>query len=120
MNKPGSGQIYARDIFESKTVKGQFADGYWYTESIQPEPIQSEPIQSEPIQEDYYLLPGGLVDAHAHLSLDFSRTGLAKGSEALIKLNQDKQLQSGVLALRDAGQVPETLIPDSSLSKHSY
>lgn len=38
MNKPSSGQIYARDIIENKIIKGQLRGGYWYTEST------SEPI----------------------------------------------------------------------------
>jgi imidazolonepropionase-like amidohydrolase len=63
-----------------------------------------------------FQLPGGLVDAHAHLSLDFSKTGLARGSAALIRINKNKQLHSGVLALRDAGQVPGAVWDgDSSL-----
>jgi imidazolonepropionase-like amidohydrolase len=56
--------------------------------------------------DHFFQLPGGLVDAHAHLTLDFSQTGLARGSAALIRINRHKQVRGGVLALRDAGQVP--------------
>lgn len=53
-----------------------------------------------------YLLPGGLVDAHAHLTLDFANSGLAGGSQALIAANWQRQLASGVFNLRDAGLTP--------------
>jgi imidazolonepropionase-like amidohydrolase len=52
-----------------------------------------------------WVLPG-LADAHVHLSLDFSATGLPMGSDALIAANMDAQLAAGVLAVRDAGAVP--------------
>jgi imidazolonepropionase-like amidohydrolase len=56
-------------------------------------------------------LPGGwvipgLVDAHAHLSMDFNHTGLPMGSDALINANMQAQLRAGVLAVRDTGAVP--------------
>ncbi|MBK9712033.1 MAG: amidohydrolase family protein [Kouleothrix sp.] len=51
-----------------------------------------------------WMLPG-LVDAHAHLSLDFNATGLPMGSDALVAANMDAQLAAGVLAVRDTGAV---------------
>lgn len=62
-----------------------------------------------------YLLPGGLVDAHAHLTIDFANSGLAGGSKALIAANWQRQLASGVLNLRDAG-----VIPTASLLRNTY
>ena len=70
------------------------------------------------VAQNSFQLPGGLVDAHAHLTLDFSRTGLAKGSAALIRINQDKQVRSGVLALRDAGQVPGASLEEGGSGLH--
>jgi imidazolonepropionase-like amidohydrolase len=52
-----------------------------------------------------WVLPG-LADAHVHLTLDFSATGLPMGSDALIRANMEAQLAAGVLALRDVGAVP--------------
>jgi imidazolonepropionase-like amidohydrolase len=49
-----------------------------------------------------WVLPG-LVDAHAHLTLDFAGTGLREGSEELIAANLDRHLRAGVLAVRDVG-----------------
>lgn len=58
-------------------------------------------------------LPGrfvapGLMDAHAHLGMDFSRTGLPAGGAALIQANRAARLAAGLLALRDLGEVPGT------------
>ena len=51
-----------------------------------------------------WLLPGGLVDAHVHLTLNFGRVmPHADGSDALVAANSAAQLRAGVLALRDAG-----------------
>jgi imidazolonepropionase-like amidohydrolase len=102
--KFSSRQLQAQDILTNQFLEGRLTDGYWH---LQPTEGHAK--------EKYYALPGGLVDAHAHLTLDLAKTGLATGSRALIKANLDKQLQSGVLALRDAGQVPNGIIRDSSL-----
>jgi imidazolonepropionase-like amidohydrolase len=51
-----------------------------------------------------YVLPG-LVDAHAHLTIDMSGTGLAAGSDALVSANLAAQRDSGVLLVRDIGRV---------------
>ncbi|MEZ4869274.1 MAG: amidohydrolase family protein [Caldilineaceae bacterium] len=53
-----------------------------------------------------WLLPGGLVDAHVHLGMDFNNMGLALGSEVLMAANLATQQRAGVLALRDAGLLP--------------
>ena len=49
----------------------------------------------------------GLIDAHVHLTMDFgARTGLDRGSDALVRANGEAQLASGVVAVRDAGRIP--------------
>lgn len=52
-----------------------------------------------------WVLPGGLVDAHVHLTMNFDRVmPHADGSPALVAANAAAQRRAGVLALRDAGQ----------------
>jgi imidazolonepropionase-like amidohydrolase len=50
-----------------------------------------------------WFLPGGLVDAHAHLTMNFNGLPLRDGSDELIAANLAAQRAAGVLALRDAG-----------------
>lgn len=51
-----------------------------------------------------WLLPGGLVDAHVHLTMNFGRRMPNEdGSDALVDANALAHLSTGVLALRDAG-----------------
>jgi imidazolonepropionase-like amidohydrolase len=50
-----------------------------------------------------WFLPGGLVDAHAHLTMNFNGFALHDGSDDLIAANLAAQRAAGVLALRDAG-----------------
>src|SRR5438067_7750495 len=64
-------------------------------------------------QPDWDDLPGGwaltgLVDAHAHLSLDFSETGLT--GEALLARNRQAHLGRGVTHLRDIGALPGVFV----------
>lgn len=51
-----------------------------------------------------YALPG-LVDAHAHLTIDMSDTGLPTGSDELVAANLRAQRDAGVLLVRDIGRV---------------
>jgi imidazolonepropionase-like amidohydrolase len=51
-----------------------------------------------------WFLPGGLVDAHAHLTMNFNGFALRDGSDDLIAANQAAQSRAGVLGLRDAGR----------------
>lgn len=49
-------------------------------------------------------LPGGLVDAHVHLTMNFGKVmPHPDGSDALIAANARAQRAAGVLAVRDAG-----------------
>lgn len=50
-----------------------------------------------------WFLPGGLVDAHVHLSMNFNGFALEDGSSALRAANLAVQRSAGVLAVRDAG-----------------
>ena len=54
-----------------------------------------------------YLLPGGIVDAHFHATLDFEERGLTR--ERLREVNLDALQRSGVLAARDMGSHPTRL-----------
>ena len=64
-------------------------------------------------------LPGdwvapGLVDAHAHLSMDMEGAcGLPRGSAELVSANLRAQERAGVLAIRDAGAVPGAAAVDA-------
>ena len=51
-----------------------------------------------------YALPG-LVDAHAHLTIDMSGTGLDTASDALVSANLRAHRDAGVLLVRDIGRV---------------
>ena len=66
-------------------------------------------ITSRP-QDGAEALPGrfalpGLVDAHAHLTIDMNATGLDAGSDALVERNLRAQRDAGVLLVRDIGRV---------------
>lgn len=66
-------------------------------------------------QSPVYILPG-LVDAHVHLSLDYSKFNTPEfkttaGNPKIIKSNREGNLQAGVLLLRDIGSSgPNTLL----------
>jgi imidazolonepropionase-like amidohydrolase len=51
-----------------------------------------------------YVLPG-LVDAHAHLTIDMSGTGLPTASDDLVRANLQAHRANGVLLVRDIGRV---------------
>src|SRR5205809_7627492 len=55
----------------------------------------------------------GLVDAHAHLTLDLAGTGLPNGSAELVAANRAAPTNAGGLLVRDIGAVSEA--PDASL-----
>ncbi|HLZ69141.1 MAG TPA: amidohydrolase family protein [Dehalococcoidia bacterium] len=56
-----------------------------------------------------FALPG-LVDSHVHLTVDFGRLGLPRGSAELVAENRRRQLAAGVLLLRDIGSVSDAAI----------
>ncbi len=49
-----------------------------------------------------YIVPG-LVDCHAHITVDTGQKGLPNGSRELIDANRNDHLASGALLLRDMG-----------------
>jgi imidazolonepropionase-like amidohydrolase len=60
-----------------------------------------------------FALPGGLVDAHVHLTFEArDRLGLPRGSAELIAAHLDLQRRAGVLAVRDAGSLPGVALDD--------
>ncbi|HEV2891494.1 MAG TPA: amidohydrolase family protein [Frankiaceae bacterium] len=64
----------------------------------------SSPVDGAEPLPGRYALPG-LVDAHAHLTIDMSGTGLATASDALVSANLRAQRDAGVLLVRDIGRV---------------
>jgi len=72
--------------------------------------LTTEPqARAEPLPGGW-VLPG-LVDAHAHLSIDTGGTGRERGSPELIDANLRAQLEAGVLLVRDVGAVPGATLP---------
>lgn len=71
--------------------------------------IASGTLRDRPVADSRDLpggwwLPGGLIDAHVHLTMNFGKVmPHPDGSDALIAANARAQRQAGVLALRDAG-----------------
>jgi imidazolonepropionase-like amidohydrolase len=62
----------------------------------------------------------GLVDCHAHLTLDAGNTGLPLGSAELVEANRRGYLDAGVLLLRDIGAVSNATLrlpPDDWLPR---
>lgn len=54
-----------------------------------------------------------LVDAHAHLTLDMSGGAPPDDRSALIEANARTNVESGVLTVRDVGEVPGSALPTS-------
>ena len=81
---------------------GTAQETWWFDQGQ----LARTPVANAVVLPGNYLLPGGLVDAHTHLTLDSANCGLVRGSEALIAANWQRQLASGVLNLRDAGLTP--------------
>ena len=65
--------------------------------------IRATPIPGARDLPGGWFLPGGLVDAHAHLTMNVNGFTLRDGSDGLIATNLAAQRTAGVLALRDAG-----------------
>jgi imidazolonepropionase-like amidohydrolase len=66
--------------------------------------ISDEPVSGAEHVPGRYVLHG-LVDAHAHLTIDVSGTGLPAGSDDLVAANLRAQREAGVLLVRDVGRV---------------
>lgn len=64
---------------------------------------QAEPVEGARDLPGGWFLPGGLVDAHVHLTMNHSGHALPDGSDALVAANLAAHHAHGVLAVRDAG-----------------
>jgi imidazolonepropionase-like amidohydrolase len=68
-------------------------------------------------------IPGGLVDAHAHLTLDLEEAGLAPGP-GRVAINIAAAHSAGVLAMRDAGSrdgiAPDLLDPARQIAASRF
>ena len=67
--------------------------------------LREEPLAGAQELPGAYVVPGGLVDAHFHTTLDFEDRGLTRAQ--LIEANLGALVRSGVLAARDVGQAPD-------------
>lgn len=61
------------------------------------------PIENAVTIPGAYALPGGLVDAHVHCTMNFGGLAQRDGSAALVSANLARLRDAGVLAIRDAG-----------------
>src|SRR5436190_11585693 len=94
----------ALDCWHIRAVRlpfGEQVEEWWVRDGL----LHDEPVPGAVDLPDGWVLPG-LVDAHAHLTIDINGTGLPNGSDALIDANRRAQQAAGVLAVRDAGTVP--------------
>lgn len=95
---------------------GSQYDGSWHLHAIRlPDGIGVEdwwiangilhdtPIPGASDLPGGWFLPGGLIDAHAHLTMNFNGFDLRDGSDELIAANVQAQRAAGILGLRDAG-----------------
>jgi imidazolonepropionase-like amidohydrolase len=65
--------------------------------------LRDTPVPAAQELPGSWFLPGGLVDAHAHSTMNFNNFAYADGSAELIAANLAAQRAAGVLAIRDAG-----------------
>lgn len=71
--------------------------------------VTSAPVDGAEPVPGRYVLPG-LVDAHAHLTIDMSGTGLPVASDDLVAANLRAQRDAGVLLVRDIGRVRDSAL----------
>jgi imidazolonepropionase-like amidohydrolase len=79
---------------------GDGARDLWTRDGV----LTAEPQDGAEDLPGRYVLPG-LVDAHAHLTIDMSGTGLPTASDDLVAANLRAQRDAGVLLVRDIGRV---------------
>lgn len=92
-----------RDVWHIRAVvlpdTSEPAD-FWVCDGV----VGREPVDGAQDVPGAFVLPGGLVDAHVHLTMNFGKVmPHADGSEALMSANAAAHRRSGVLAFRDAG-----------------
>jgi imidazolonepropionase-like amidohydrolase len=78
---------------------GALAEEWWIVDGQ----LTDAPVAGARELPGGWFLPGGLVDAHAHLTMNFNGFDLPDGSQELIAANLRAQRGAGVLAVRDAG-----------------
>ena len=93
--------IRAVDLPDGTTARDR-----WIVDGV----LSATPIAGATTIPGGFVAPG-LVDAHAHLTMDMSGTGHATGSDELVRANADAHLAAGVTAVRDAGTVPGASLP---------
>ena len=71
---------------------------------VLPDGDDPEELEVEPTPPGAYALPGGLVDAHLHLALDFVGLGLRPAD--LVEHNLGAAQRAGILGMRDIGAPP--------------
>ena len=81
-------------------VDGEAPRHWWVSDGR----LTDRPVPGARDLPGQWLLPGGLVDAHVHLTMNFGKAmPHDDGSDELVAANGDAQRRAGVLALRDAG-----------------
>lgn len=79
---------------------GREPEDLWIVDSR----LQTTPVDGARDLPGAYLLPGGMVDAHMHLTMNFGDVmPHPDGSDELVAANSRAQREAGVLAVRDAG-----------------
>jgi imidazolonepropionase-like amidohydrolase len=68
------------------------------------------PAAAEPLAPSGGYVLAGLVDCHAHLTMDPGRKGLPAGCTELVEANRRDQLAAGALLLRDIGALSDATL----------
>jgi imidazolonepropionase-like amidohydrolase len=78
---------------------GEAAEDWWIVDGC----LTDRPVPEAVTLPGDWFLPGGLVDAHVHRTMNFNGFALPDGSDALVAAHLAAQRAAGVLAVRDAG-----------------
>ncbi len=106
-------------LTERQTTRSAYTANAWHLRAVRlpdgdrPEDwwiadgqLVDHPVEGARDLPGGWVLPG-LVDAHAHLTMDFNNTGLRGAT--LVDANLQTQMKAGVLAVRDMGTVPDAM-----------
>lgn len=96
IDKPDAGPWHLRAV---RLPDGDTTEEWWIVDGQ----FSERPVPGARELPGGWFLPGGLVDAHMHSTMNFNGYSLADGSDALIAANLAAQRAAGVLAVRDAG-----------------
>src|SRR5690349_16705102 len=86
-------------IHATRLPDGDAPEEWWIVDGH----ISEQPAPGARDLPGTWFLPGGLVDAHIHGTMNMNGYALANGSAELIAANLAAQRAAGVLAVRDAG-----------------